>query len=87
MFTAILADIARQGGAIREIAGNDEIMVSLTVRDGEAVFIQHVTVILPVKRDGMPGGRLLVNVRMADLAPFLNTYPPGEPGIEHVFDY
>ena len=32
-FTRILADIARQGGAIREIAGNDEIMVSVTVRE------------------------------------------------------
>jgi hypothetical protein len=32
----ILADIARQGGAIREIAGNDEIMVSVTVREGAA---------------------------------------------------
>ena len=36
LFTRILADIARQGGAIREIAGNDEIMVSVTVRDGAA---------------------------------------------------
>ena len=30
LFTRILVDIARQGGAIREIAGNDEIMVSVT---------------------------------------------------------
>ena len=37
LFTRILADIARQGGAIREIAGNDEIMVSVTVREGVAV--------------------------------------------------
>ncbi len=36
LFTRILADIARQGGTIREIAGNDEIMVSVTVRDGVA---------------------------------------------------
>ena len=87
LFTRILADIARQGGAIREIAGNDEIMVSVTVREGVAVPVQHGTVILRMKRDGIPGERLLVNVRMPELAAFLNTYPRGEPGLEHVFDY
>jgi len=86
-FTRILADVARRGATIREIAGNDEIMVSLTVRGDEPADIQHGTVILRIKRDGMPGERLLVNVRMKDLAAFLNTYPLGEPGLEHVFDY
>jgi hypothetical protein len=87
VFTRILADIARQGGEIREIAGNDEIMVSVTVREGVAVPIQHGTVMLRMDRDGIPGERLLVNVRMRDLAAFLNAYPRGEPGLEHVFDY
>jgi hypothetical protein len=87
LFTRILADIARQGGAIREIAGNDEIMVSVTVREGAAAPIQHGVVILRMKRDGVPGERLLVNVKMADLAAFLNTYSLGDPGLEHVFDY
>ena len=49
--------------------------------------IQHGTVLLRMKRDGIPGERLLVNVRMADLAAFLNTHPLGDPGLEHVFDY
>lgn len=43
-----------------------------------------------MKRDGIPGDRLLVNVRMAELAAFLESYPLGEPGplvVEHVFDY
>lgn len=87
LFTRILAGIARQGGAIREIAGNDEIMVSVTVREGAAAAIQHGTVILRLTRDGIPGERLLVNVKMSELAAFLNTYPLGEPGLEHVFDY
>ena len=87
LFTRILADIARQGGTIREIAGNDEIMVSVTVREGAAAAVQHGTVILRMKRDGIPGERLLVNVRMPDLAAFLNAYPLGDPGLEHVFDY
>jgi len=87
LFTRILADIARQGGTIQEIAGNDEIMVSLTVRDAGAAQVSHGTVILRLKRDGIPGDRLLVNVRMAELAAFLNAYPLGDPGLEHVFDY
>jgi len=86
LFTRILADIARQGGTIREIAGNDEIMVSVTVPDGAAA-IRHGAVILRMKRDGIPGERLLVNVKMSDLAAFLNAYPLGDPGLEHVFDY
>jgi hypothetical protein len=87
LFTQILTEIARQGGAIREIAGNDEVMVSVTVRDGATAPISHGTVILRLKRDGIPGERLLVNVRMTDLAAFLRAYPRGEPGLEHVFDY
>jgi hypothetical protein len=87
LFTRILVEIARQGGTIREIAGNDEIMVSLTVRDGASVPAQLGTVIFRMKRDGLPGERLLVNVPMADLAAFLRAYPLGDPGLEHIFDY
>ena len=86
-FTRILAEIARQGGAIREIAGNDDIMVSMTVPEGTAGSIRHGTVLVIIKRDAVPGERLLVRVGMADLAMFLNAYPLGDPGLEHVFDY
>jgi hypothetical protein len=86
-FTQILTEIARRGGAIREIAGNDEIMASVTVGDGAAPIVQHGTLILRQKRDGIPGDRLLVNVRVPQLAAFLRAYPPGDPGLEHVFDY
>jgi hypothetical protein len=86
-FTQILTDIARRGGAIIEIAGNDEIMASVTVGDGAAPVVQHGTLILRQKRDGIPGDRLLVNVRVPQLAAFLRAYPPGDPGLPHVFDY
>ena len=49
--------------------------------------VEHGTVILRMKRDGIPGDRLLVNVKMPELAAFLNAYPLGDPGLEHVFDY
>ena len=65
-------------------------MVSVTVRDGAAARVEHGTVILRMNRDGFPGERLLVNVRIPELAAFLKAHPLGEPGpliIEHVFDY
>jgi len=87
LFTGILVEIARRGGSIREIAGNDEVMVSLTVRDDSPVAVQPGTILLRMKRDGIAGERLLVNVKMSELAAFLKAYPRGDPGLEHVFDY
>jgi len=86
-FTRILSDIARRGGTIREIAGNDEIMASLTVADGAEFDTRLGTALLRMKRSGRPGERLLVNVRLRDLRVLLTTYPLGDPGLEHLFDY
>jgi hypothetical protein len=87
LFTRILVEITHRGGEIREIAGNDEIMVSLTLPANDTAPVQHGRVILRMARDTIPGARVLVNVAMSDLAAFLNTYPLGDPGLEHVFDY
>ena len=44
--------------------------------------------ILRMKRDGIPGERLLVNVKDArSWRRSSTTYPLGDPGLEHVFDY
>jgi hypothetical protein len=40
-----------------------------------------------MKRSGVPGERLLVNMKVTDLAAFLNAHPLGDPGLEHIFDY
>jgi hypothetical protein len=83
----LLAAIARRRGTIQEIAGNDNVMVTITVpRDSDA-RIQHAVVLVRMKRDGFPSDRLLVNVKVPDLAPLLDTLRLGDPGIEHVFDY
>ena len=86
-FTRILADIARRGGTIRDIAGNDEIMASVTVPAGTTFDSRHGTVLLRLARDGQAGERLLVNVRLQNLATLLTAVPPGDPGLEHLFDY
>ena len=86
-FTRILAEVSRRGGAVREIAGNDEIMASVTVREGTRLDPRFGTVLLRLKRDGRPGDRLLLNVRMQDLGALLTAHPVGDPGVEHLFDY
>jgi hypothetical protein len=88
LFTRILAEIGRRGGSVREIAGNDDIMVTLTVPAGVASpNVRHGRVIMRTRRDGFPGDRLLVDVKVPELALLLTAYPLGDPGVEHVFDY
>jgi hypothetical protein len=87
LFTRILVEIARRGGTLREIAGADDIMVTVTVPEGSTARITPGTVILRLKREGFPSDRLLVDLKVSDLATFLNAYPLGDPGLEHVFDY
>lgn len=86
-FTNILAEIAAGGGTVREIAGNDDIMVTLTQPEGLTAPVQHGTVIRRMARDGFASERVIVNVKVPELASFLRAYPLGDPGIEHVFDY
>ncbi len=87
LFTRILVSIAGQGGSIVEIAGNDDIMLTVNVPPGFDAPLVHGTEILRIKRAGFPGDRLLVNVKVKELAAFLNAHPLGDPGLEHVFDY
>jgi hypothetical protein len=87
LFTRILADIARRGGTIREIAGNDDIMVTVTVPAGAAARVAKGAVILQIRREGFSSDRLLVDVKVTDLASLLKAYPIADPGLEHVFDY
>ena len=85
--TRILADIARRGGAVREIAGNDDIMVTLIVPANAESRVRHGRVILRTRREGFSSHRLIVDVKVADLAALLKAYPLADPGLEHVFDY
>ena len=86
-FTRILAGIARRGGTVKEIAGNDEIMASLTALPGASSDAIPGTTLLRMRRDGISGERLLVNVRVRDLRALLTAHPIGDPGLEHLFDY
>jgi len=49
--------------------------------------VPYGTVTIRMKRDGFQSDRLLIDVKVSDLAALLKTYPLGDPGVEHVFDY
>jgi hypothetical protein len=86
-FTRILADIAVRGGSIREIAGNDDIMATVTVPIGAAADMPYGRVIARMRRQGFPSERLIVDVKVTELATLLKGRPIGDPGLEHIFDY
>ena len=85
-FTHILSDIAKAGGNVREIAGNDQIMVSLTAPASDQAPPPG-ELIARFPRAGFDSDRLLVLVRITDLAQLLRDRPIADPGIEHIFDF
>ncbi|MGV3552939.1 hypothetical protein [Rhizobium sp.] len=85
-FTEILSAIARAGGSIREIAGNDDIMVAITLPQGED-YLGPGEVITRLPREGFSTERVLVDTKVGDLARLLSSRPAADPGLEHVFDY
>jgi hypothetical protein len=86
IFTHILQQIVGKGGLIKEIAGNDEIMVSLTIPDG-ALYQGPGEVITRMRREGFGTERLLVSLKTFELPNAFTVMQIADPGIEHVFDY
>jgi hypothetical protein len=86
-FTHILSELARSGGTIREIAGNDDIMLTVTVAEAGAAGLDGLSPVARLSRSGFPGERLIYSVKVVDLAAILRAQPISDPGIEHIFDY
>lgn len=87
-FTNILNKIALTGGDVVEIAGNDDIMVSL-VEPEEAVRspIAMGELVSRLSRDGFDGNRVLVTVRTDELSLFLRVLTGSKRTLEHIYDY
>ena len=43
--------------------------------------------IFRIQRDGFRSERLIVDVKVSQLASFLNAHALGDPRLEHVFDF
>jgi hypothetical protein len=87
-FTKILQEIAGQGGAVVEIAGNDDVLVTVTMADGEdASALPGSAVLAIINRDGFGGKRALLNVRVSEINKLILALGAGQMRLEHVYDY
>ncbi|WP_226780152.1 hypothetical protein [Oceaniglobus trochenteri] len=79
-FTRILADLAARGAEITEIAGNDDILLTLTAPAPLPGAVHAFA------RQGYGDTRSLLIVKLRDLAALLRDIPPGAR-LEHIHDY
>lgn len=88
-FTHILEAIIENGGAIAEIAGNDDIMLSMVGWDDpDLKTLAHGSILARIPRDGYDGSaRWLANVRVSDLGPALAEIKANGLTLEHIYDY
>ncbi|MDA9008471.1 hypothetical protein N9K16_00765 [Alphaproteobacteria bacterium] len=83
IFTHILEEIALVGGRVVEIAGNDDIMLTVL---GPLPAI-HPEALTQLKRQGYGDQRALLSVSVAELAGTLLAIKEGPWRLEHVHDY
>jgi hypothetical protein len=82
-FTYILQEIARQGGEIKEIAGNNEIMMSV-LSDAQQPDLMGIE----LKRQGYDDYRYLHWLPLKELADRIRKFDESaEVRLEHIYDY
>jgi hypothetical protein len=87
-FTKILEEIAKSGGSIVEIAGNDDVLVTVTMADGaDMPALPGAEVLAVINRDGFGGSRALLNVRISFLHKLIIAVGAGPMRLEHVYDF
>ncbi len=87
-FSNILREIAKLGGAMVEIAGNDDVLMTVTEPGGTAYpELEGTAVIATVDRDGFGEQRVLLNVKVPKLSDVITLLAAGPRRLEHVYDY
>lgn len=85
-FTEVLAGLANRGREVVEIAGNDDIFVTVLVSSAGAAAIGARLVEVPVQAN-LGWRRIGVAVKVDALASFLRDLRKTNARIEHVYDY
>jgi hypothetical protein len=86
-FTEILQSVSAAGGSIAEIAGNDDILVTVLASDAAVGRLPLGRVLYRTRRQGFGDERLLVGFKVAELAEFMRQAEDLGVRIEHVYDY
>jgi hypothetical protein len=85
-FSDILGRMAAANAALVEIAGNDDIFVTLLLPDGVAPPAEATTLMtMPIERAGWR--RVGVSVKVPQLLALLRAVPARGGSVEHVYDY
>jgi hypothetical protein len=85
-FTEILKKIALAQGHIKEIAGNNQIMITATGTEKPDILL-GLPVLATLTRQGYNDQRWLVDVNVADLTNVIRAFEGSGATLEHVFDY
>jgi hypothetical protein len=87
VFTEILAGLAVRGRGIVEIAGNDDVLITVLAPQGRAADkLRRQLFEVPIQ--ARPGWRRIgLDVKVASLASILRRLPEAGIELEHVYDY
>lgn len=87
-FTQIMQAFAKSGISFSEIAGNDDIMVSVLVPNVAKLSLEGVTELFAVPVEFRPGYRRVVaSVKVKSLTATIRAIDAGAAVLEHVYDY
>lgn len=84
LFTETAKEIAAYGGAFTEIAGNDDILVSLLSRNSPTLP-EGGKILIRSDRQGDVPDRFLVSIKVSHLTDLIQSLPP--TSLEHIYDY
>jgi hypothetical protein len=87
-FNEILIEIAKHGGDVVEIAGNDNIMITtLHGKDFKENYGENAKVLATLDRQGFGEERDLVEVKLVGLSGLIRQFQSGPTRLEHIYDY
>jgi predicted pyridoxine 5'-phosphate oxidase superfamily flavin-nucleotide-binding protein len=86
LFTQTVRDLSSHGGVITEIAGNDDILISL-LSPKEPALIPNAVILRQSAAQGSANDRFLVRVKVSDLTDLVRGLDQASVSIVHIYDY